>query len=156
MPAGTEIERKFVLSALPPTLAFARREAIRQGYVALDGDTEVRVRMTPRACTLTIKSGRGQTRVEVEVELPRARADVLWALTEGRRVEKTRRRMRVDGVEVEVDELAGALAGLVVAEVEFDSEEAAMGFRAPPWLGREVTGDEAYSNRALAERGLPG
>ena len=42
MAAGTEIERKFLLSELPAPLAFARRKAILQGYVALDGDTEVR------------------------------------------------------------------------------------------------------------------
>ncbi|MGH2840392.1 MAG: CYTH domain-containing protein [Solirubrobacteraceae bacterium] len=155
MASGTEIERKFLLPGLPSSLAYARREAIRQGYVALDGETEVRVRLTPRRCTLTIKHGRGATRVEQEFELERARADALWELTEGRRVEKTRRRMQADGVEVEVDEFSGPLDGLVVAEVEFDDEDAAMDFRAPEWFGREVTGDEAYSNRNLSQHGLP-
>jgi adenylate cyclase len=155
MPDGTEIERKFLLSGLPPSLAYARREAIRQGYVALDGDTEVRVRLTPRACTLTIKHGRGATRVEEEFEIPRRQADALWELTEGRRVEKTRRRLRAGGVEVEVDEFSGPLDGLVVAEVEFDDEDAAMDFRPPAWFGREVTGEDAYSNRNLSQHGLP-
>ncbi|MDX6692196.1 MAG: adenylate cyclase [Solirubrobacteraceae bacterium] len=155
MASGTEIERKFVLPGLPPGLAYARREAIRQGYIALDGDTEVRVRLTPRACTLTIKRGHGQTRIEEEIALERARADALWELTEGRRVEKIRRRMRADGVEIEVDEYSGSLDGLVVAEIEFDDEDAAMDFRPPPWLGREVTGQDAYSNRELSQHGLP-
>jgi CYTH domain-containing protein len=63
--------------------------------------------------------------------------------------------MRADGVEIEVDEYSGSLDGLVVAEIEFDDEDAAMDFRPPPWLGREVTGQDAYSNRELSQHGLP-
>jgi adenylate cyclase len=54
---------------------------------------------------------------------------------------------------VEVDVYAGDLDGLVSAEVEFASEEAAAAFAPPAWLGREVTGDPRYANRALAVSG---
>lgn len=154
--AGVEIERKFLLRGVPPTMRFARREPIRQGYVALDGDTEVRVRITPDAAVLTIKSGRGAVRTEEEVLLDKRQGDALWELTEGRRIQKTRRRMRVDDAVVEVDEYGGTLDGLVVAEVEFVDEEASRAFEAPSWLGREVTGDPRYSNRNLASDGMPG
>lgn len=150
-----EIERKFLLSGLPPTMRFARREPIRQGYLALDGDTEVRVRLTPSARTLTIKSGRGGVRVEEELALDARQAESLWQLTEGRRVQKVRRRVRVGAATVEVDEYSGALDGLVVAEVEFDDEEASRTFEAPSWFVREVTDDPRYSNRSLASDGLP-
>jgi CYTH domain-containing protein len=153
MTGGTEIERKFLLHGLPPQLAFARRERIRQGYIALDGDTEVRVRISSKGSRLTIKHGRGAVRVEEELALDDRQAESLWKLTEGRRLEKTRRTMQ--GVEVEVDEYAGPLDGLVVAEVEFPDEDAAMDFTAPAWFERELTGDEAYSNRSLASDGLP-
>ena len=155
MAVGTEIERKFLLDGLPPQLAFARRTAILQGYLALDGDTEVRVRRTPHGDTLTIKHGGGEVRVEEELELDARRADALWELTEGRRLQKTRRMMRVEGLEVSVDEYFGELQGLVVAEVEFDDEPAAREFMPPAWFGREVTGDGAYKNRSLSVRGLP-
>jgi CYTH domain-containing protein len=155
MAVGTEIERKFLLDGLPPQLAFARRTAILQGYLALDGDTEVRVRRTPRGDTLTIKHGGGEIRVEEELELDGRRGDALWALTEGRRLQKTRRMMRVEGLEVSVDEYFGELAGLVVAEVEFDDEQAAREFMPPAWFGREVTGESAYANRSLSVDGLP-
>ena len=155
MAGSTEIERKFLLDALPSSLRFARREPQRQGYLAVDGATEVRVRRGPRGATLTIKSGGGAVRTEVELALDERQADALWALTEGRRVEKTRRLLRVAGVEVEVDEYAGALAGLVVAEVEFADEQAAEAFVPPAWFGRELTTDKRYSNRALATDGLP-
>ncbi len=150
-----EIERKFILEALPTTMRLARREPIRQGYLALDGDTEVRVRITPRAAMLTIKSGRGLARVEEEIAIDARRADALWELTEGRRIQKARRRVRAEGVDVEIDEYGGALDGLLVAEVEFPSEEAARAFAPPPWFGREVTDDRRYANRSLAGEGLP-
>lgn len=155
MPDATEIERKFLLHGLPPQLGFAHRERMRQGYVALDGDTEVRVRISNRASTLTIKRGRGAVRVEEELALDDRQAESLWKLSEGRQLEKTRRRMRVQGVEVEVDEYAGHLDGLVVAEIEFNDEDAAMDFTPPTWFGRDLTGEVAYSNRALASEGLP-
>ena len=155
MSSLVEIERKFLLSGLPPTMRFARREPIRQGYLALDGDTEVRVRVMPNARTLTIKSGRGGVRVEEELALDARQAESLWQLTEGRRVQKVRRRVRIGGATVEVDEYGGALDGLVVAEVEFDDEEASRSFEAPSWFAREVTDDPRYSNRSLASEGLP-
>ncbi len=156
MADGIEIERKFLLAGVPDTMRLAKREPIRQGYVALDGDTEVRVRITPKKAVLTIKAGRGAVRAEEELELDKRQGDALYALTEGRRVQKVRRRVRVgDAVVVEVDEYQGALDGLVVAEVEFDDEQAARGFRAPPWFVREVTDDRRYSNRSLASDGIP-
>lgn len=157
-----EIERKFLLSGVPPTMRFARREPIRQGYLALDGDTEVRLRITPKGAVLTIKAGRGGVRVEEEIALQTRQAEALWELTEGRRVQKTRRRVRLAGtgasgadLVAEVDEYAGALDGLVVVEVEFPDEEAARGFEPPAWFGRELTDDWRYANRSLASDGMP-
>jgi CYTH domain-containing protein len=156
-----EIERKFLLSEVPSTMRFARREAIRQGYLALDGDTEVRLRITAKGAVLTIKAGRGGVRVEEEIALQSRQAEALWELTEGRRVQKTRRRVRLAGpatgpvLYVEVDEYAGALDGLVVAEVEFPDEATAAGFEPPAWFGRELTDDWRYANRSLASDGMP-
>jgi adenylate cyclase len=152
---ATEIERKFLLDGLPATLRFARGEQIRQGYLALDGDTEVRLRTGSKAPALTIKAGRGEVRTEVELPVQGRDAQALWDLTEGRRLEKTRRRMRIDAAEAEVDEYGGDLQGLVVVEVEFADEDAARAFQAPPWFGRELTGEPAYANRSLACDGLP-
>jgi adenylate cyclase len=152
---ATEIERKFLLSELPPTLRLARGEAIKQGYLALDGDTEVRLRTGSAPPRLTIKSGRGEVRTEVELPVEGSGARQLWELTEGRRVEKTRRLMRIDGVEAEVDEYGGDLAGLVVAEIEFPDEQAAQAFTPPAWFGRELTGEPEYANQSLACHGLP-
>ena len=155
MAEGIEIERKFLLGELPSALSFARRRAILQGYLAIDGETEVRIRRTPDGATLTIKHGGGEVRVEEELGLGARQADALWELTEGRRLQKVRRVMRVDGVDVEVDVYSGALDGLVVAEVEFIDEPSSQAFEPPPWFGREVTEDPAYKNRNLSMFGLP-
>jgi adenylate cyclase len=161
MGGAMEIERKFRLDAVPPTMRFARREAIRQGYLALDGDTEVRLRITPAGAVLAIKSGRGGVRVEEEIPVHMRQAEALWELTEGRRVQKSRRRVRLAGpagspeLVAEVDEYAGALDGLVVVEVEFPDEATARAFEPPAWFGRELTDDWRYANRSLAVHGMP-
>jgi CYTH domain-containing protein len=150
-----EIERKFLVDALPP--GEHRRRAIEQGYVAIDADgAEVRVRRADDTTTLTVKSAPGLVRVEEELPIDERRFESLWALTERRRVIKTRYLVPLaDGLTAEVDEYHEALAGLLTAEIEFPSVEASEAFTPPDWLGREVTGDERYANRTLALRGAP-
>lgn len=155
--SAVEIERKFLLERVPAAVATAPAVPIEQGYLALDGGVEVRVRRIGDRRTLTVKGGAGLVRAEVEVELDEARYAALWPLTDGRRIEKARRAaVLAPGLVVEVDEYGGALAGLLVAEVEFPSVAASTAFAAPEWLGPEVTGDPRYANRTLATEGAPG
>lgn len=155
MVVGLEIERKFLVDAIPPDVSAEEGDLLRQGYLALDGSTEVRLRLERGGASLTIKDGGGRTRREEALELDDRQAEALWPLTDGRRVEKVRRRMEHEGHVVEVDEYAGALAGLCVAEVEFADEASAGAFDPPAWFGAEVTDDERYKNRRLACDGRP-
>ncbi len=156
MASASEIERKYLLPELPEAIAWDETERIRQGYLALDGDVEVRVRLRQdRSGLLTVKSGGGRVRLEEELPIEPEMAQGLWPLTEGRRVEKTRRRSRLDGMLLEVDEYEGDLAGLLVAEVEFPDEESAERFSPPDWFAREVTDDAGFKNRSLACHGIP-
>ena len=152
-----EIERKFVLDRLPDDLDGHPHRRIEQGYVAIDPlGTEVRLRRMDDDRTLTVKAGAGLVRVEEALALGAADFDALWPLTRDRRIVKTRYRVPLDdGLTAEVDIYEGALAGLLVAEVEFADEAASEAFAAPDWLGREVTGDDRYANRELAVHGLP-
>jgi CYTH domain-containing protein/CHAD domain-containing protein len=152
-----EIERKFLVSALPDAAVRAGAERIEQGYVAIGEQTEVRVRRSRGRMWLTAKRGHGETREEHEIALYREQFDALWSLTDGRRLSKSRRRVPLgDGLVAEVDLFEGELSGLVTVEVEFGSAEQSSRFSPPPWFGRELTGEDAYSNQRLASDGLPG
>jgi adenylate cyclase len=151
-----EIERKFLLLALPPGLEVNLARRIEQGYLAVgEQGAEVRLRRLDAETLLTIKSAPGLVRVEEEIPIDERRFDALWPLTEGRRLVKTRYLVPLDGLTAEVDVYDDALAGLLTAEVEFASVEDSQAFRPPAWLGEEVTGDERYANQKLAIDGRP-
>jgi adenylate cyclase len=152
--AGREIERKFLVSAIPDNRAPGTR--ILQGYLPLASeDTEVRVRRKGAETVLTVKQGRGLDRGEREVAISAEVFETLWPLTEGRRIEKTRHELPHGDVTIELDEFGGDLEGHLLAEVEFDSPQASELFDEAAWLGRDVTDDPNYANRTLAERGRP-
>ena len=155
---GQEIERKFLVWEVPPDLDQYPASEIAQGYLAIEPDgSEVRLRRRgAQEDTLTVKTGRGRVRGEREIDLSSEQFDALWPLTEGRRVEKTRYELPADGgLVIELDVYRGGLEGLVVAEVEFPSEDDAERFEAPAWFGADVTDDDAYKNRRLATDGRP-
>lgn len=149
-----EVERKFLV-AEPPDLDGADSDEIEQGYLAIGADGEVRLRRRGDQLVLTAKRGSGLARDEAEVELDRDAFEELWPLTEGRRLHKRRHVLPHGDLEFEVDVYEGDLEGLVVAEIEFPSEEAAREFEPPAWIGQEVTGDERYLNETLATKGRP-
>jgi CYTH domain-containing protein len=151
-----EIERKFLVPAPPAQLDEEERVDIAQGYLAAGEDgSEVRLRRAGERLWLTAKRGAGMVRGEFEVELHAEQFDALWPATEGRRLVKTRHTIPIGERSVELDVYSGRLSGLVVAEVEFPSVEAARHFVPPPWFGTEVTEDQRFKNRRLAEEGLP-
>jgi adenylate cyclase len=149
-----EVERKFLV-AEPPDLEGTDSDEIEQGYLAIGSDGEVRLRRKGDALLLTAKRGSGISREEGEVDLPADAFERLWPLTEGRRLHKRRHVIPLDELKIELDVYEGELEGLVVAEIEFDSESDAHGFEPPEWLGEEVTGDERYLNETLATSGRP-
>lgn len=151
---ATEVERKWRLTATPPDAVLALEpELIEQGYLVIGADgSEVRLRRKSGRPVLTVKSSGTLSRAETEIEVSEAQYAALWPATEGRRVIKYRRRL-ANGIEVDTYE--GALAGLVIAELEFASEAAARAFTAPSWFGHEVTEDRAYKNQQLALLGRP-
>lgn len=154
-----EIERKFLLDELPPETAGRAPTRIDQGYLAVTDDVEVRVRARGDDHLLTVKGGRGEVRTEITLPVSPDVFDDLWALTAGRRIHKQRWVLAPDSdreVEVEVDRFEGALEGLLIAEVEFASEQASRAFTPPDWFGSEVTDDDRYRNAALAVRPPPG
>jgi CYTH domain-containing protein len=148
---STEIERKFRVDPAA-AVGLGTGEAIRQGYLAGEGDVEVRMRINAERCVLTVKAGGGLRRTEVERSLTDEETDALWPHTAGRRLEKVRHRVDAGGHTAEVDVYGGALQGIVVAEVEFASTADAEAFTPPAWFGEELTGRREWSNAAMARR----
>jgi adenylate cyclase len=144
-----ETERKFLVRKehFIPT---GTQTIMTQGYLSVDPDRVVRVRLEGDRAWITIK-GRmsGITRPEFEYPIAPEDAEALLRLALFPPVEKIRHRVNVEGTLWEVDEFLGANAGLLMAEVELGSEEAP--FSRPVWLGEEVTHDRRYYNSQLAQ-----
>lgn len=120
-----------------------------QGYIA-SGRRTVRVRISDDKAWLTIKgpsTNGGLTRYEWEREISLKEALELIQLSEGATIEKRRHIVEYEGHTFEVDEFEGENAGLIIAEVELQSEDEE--FEHPEWLGREVTGIKRYYNSHL-------
>lgn len=151
-----ESERKFLVASDAWRESAGDAVAITQFYVfaAPDRSARVRLRGDGRA-SITFKFGdQGREREEFDFAVPYAEAEAMRAFATGRVVEKMRHHVRWRGYLYEVDVFEGALAGLVIAELETTDEVADRDL--PPWLGREVTGEAAYYNSSLALHGLPG
>ena len=144
-----EIERKFLVTGDGWRRESCGARRLRQGYVAIDGETNVRVRTDGERARLTIKAvGEGIGRPEFEYEIPLADAEEVLQLCGGRVVDKTRNLVPAGVHTWEVDEFRGLNDGLVVAEIEL--REATEEFARPSWLGAEVTSDPRYRNANLA------
>lgn len=153
---STEIERKFLLPEAPARLSESETDRIEQGYLAIEEEIEIRLRRAGEERLLTAKRGHGEVREEIEIALDREQFDALWPLTESRRLAKTRHLIPIDdGLTAEVDVFEGELEGLVIGEIEFDSEELSRDFEPPAWIGVEVTGDDRYAGQTLARHGHP-
>lgn len=148
---GIEIERKFLVTGDGWRQPASAQTRFSQGYLSRDPARTVRVRLAGERAWLTIKGAtRGATRAEFEYEIPPADAAQLLAMCDGPVVDKIRHLCVFDGMSWEVDEFLGANAGLVVAEIELQSEDQV--FARPSWLGAEVTCDARYVNANLAVR----
>jgi CYTH domain-containing protein len=168
-PVPLEIERVYLLRALPDLPEHARAYRIEQGYLPDPDPAEVpgegsvvegrlRKQTDPEGRVKrvhTIKKGEGMVRTELEEELDEAAFAALWPRTEGRRISKTRYKVDEDGLTWEVD--AFDALDLVMCEVELPAVETESTL--PAWLAphvvRELTEDARYRNYELALRGLP-
>jgi adenylate cyclase len=147
-----EIERKFLVANNDWRILADNGRRLRQAYLADTDRAAVRVRIiNDDRAVLTIKSAEaGLSRQEFEYALPKADAEALIELRQGSILDKTRFHLRHSGHIWEVDVYGGDNAGLVIAEIELASEDAAI--ELPPWLGDEVTGERRYYAARLAVR----
>lgn len=146
-----EIERKYLVRN-DDWRAGAVGVPIRQGYLSSDPRAVVRVRIEGTRGLLTVKGpSSGITRDEFEYPVPLEDAwEMLDRLCDGRIVHKTRYRVTAGARVWMVDEFHAGNEGLVLAEVELESEGEVV--EPPDWAGDEVSSDPRYTNVALAKR----
>lgn len=147
-----EIERKFRVASDAWRAQASSRRLLRQGYLANTARASVRVRLDGEQGWLSVKAMRsGMSRDEYEVAIPLGDArEMLERLCEGFVIEKWRHLVEHAGSTWEVDEFLAENAGLVIAELELPSEDAA--FERPPWIGTEITDEERFYNVRLAQK----
>ena len=145
---GIEIEKKFLLTGTE-WKQLAVGTAYRQGYLNSVKERTVRVRTINDNGFLTVKGiSVGATRLEYEYEIPLEDAQALLnELCEKPLIEKNRYKVDFGGFIWEIDEFFGENDGLIVAEIELESEDQT--FDKPGWVGEEVTGDPRYFNSNL-------
>jgi adenylate cyclase len=147
-----EIERKFLVTSNTFKSDALRKNHIAQGYLNSEPERTVRARIKGKKGFLTIKgksSETGISRFEWEKEIPINEAKELLLLCEKGVIEKTRYEIQVGQHLFEVDEFHGENEGLIMAEVELQSESEI--FEKPIWLGDEVTQDNRYYNSYLSQ-----
>lgn len=147
-----EIERKFLVKSKEFIAESTCANRIVQGYLNSNPERTVRVRIKSNKGYITIKgksSESGMSRFEWEKEISVHEAEALLALCEKGVIDKTRYEVMVGLHVFEVDVFEGQNKGLLLAEVELQSEEEA--FEKPIWLGEEVTADARYYNSHLSQ-----
>lgn len=144
-----EIERKFLVIKEKMIIG-VRGEYLCQGYLTDDPARTVRIRIAGEHAFLTIKGpGSGISRSEFEYPIPVSEGREMLKMAIFPPVEKTRYKIQHEGLLWELDIFHGSNEGLLLAEVELQSEDQKITL--PPWAGREVSGDPRYFNSYLAK-----
>lgn len=145
----TEIERKYLLKDDSWKSLAGQGAKYIQGYLVGSRYASVRVRIEGDKAFLNIKSATlGVRRQEYEYPIPVAEAqEILETLCEKPLIEKTRYEIEYQGLEWEIDVFDAENKGLIVAEVELDSEDQKI--MLPDWCGEEVSDDARYYNVSL-------
>ncbi|MDB4648959.1 CYTH domain-containing protein [Crocinitomicaceae bacterium] len=147
-----EIERKFLVDAKAWEIQPKGIPAIiSQSYLLNTIEKTIRLRIKDKDAYVTIKGPtKGITRAEFEYKIPMADAQIMIDTFNLKVLKKKRFEVRMNKTLWEIDVFEGALSGLILAEVELQSEDET--FEKPPWLGQEVSHLAAYYNANLIDR----
>lgn len=150
---GVEIERKFLVSPENfKNIHVNNIKTIKQGYLHNTMDKSIRIRVENNLGYLTVKGGAsGISKLEYEYDIPVDEAEeMLEKLTDGKLIQKKRHIVLLDGKVWEVDVFLGKNSGLIIAEIELESEDEEI--KIPDWCGQEVSTDPRYINAKLIEQ----
>lgn len=145
-----EIERRFLLKNDSWRAQAGEPEIMRQGYLSVEKERTIRVRIIGNRAWLTLKGYISDVaRSEFEYEIPLPHAETMMQTMCPFKLEKRRYKIDHQGFVFEIDEYFGDNAPLIVAELELPSEDAV--FAEPEWLGEEITSDGKFTNAYLSK-----
>lgn len=147
-----EIERKFLIAVLPENYTDFPHNEIEQGY--LNTDPVIRIRKSDNEYYMTYKSKGFLSREEYNLPLTQDAYLHLKEKIDGFLISKTRYLIPFQQYTIELDIFYGQHQGLLLAEVEFDSEEEAHSFTPPNWFGEDVTYSKEYHNSYMSTHSL--
>lgn len=147
-----EIERKYLVSSLPPHLEEYEQKKITQAYLCTS--PVVRIRRSNAKYYLTYKGDGLMVREEYNLPLTREAFEHLLPKADGIVIEKTRYLIPLeDGLTAELDVFENELSPLTLVEVEFTTVEEANRFVPPAWFGEDVTQSSQYHNSYMSRYG---
>lgn len=144
-----EIERKFLVNQMPDLQQYSYH-CMEQGY--LNTNPVVRVRKEDNEYYLTYKGKGFLVRQEYNLPLNEEGYYHLVEKSDGIIIRKKRYLIPYGEFTIELDVFEEPYENLVIAEVEFESEEAANDFKPPAWFGEDVTMDPRYHNSNLSRQ----
>lgn len=151
---GFEIERKFLVNNLPDDLSGYECHTLIQGY--LNTNPVVRVRKEDNEYYLTYKGSGLLKREEYNLFLDETSFNHLLAKADGNIISKKRYKIpyktTTQSLTIELDIFDKPFENLVIAEIEFESEDEANKFVPPSWLGTDVTLNPEYHNSNLSKK----
>ena len=151
---GREIERKFTIKHMPDDADRYPFHIIEQAY--LTTEPTIRVRREDNTYYMTYKGTGGDntplSHEEYNLPLTEEAYETLSSKADGNVIRKKRYLIPYDSVMIELDVFGEPFKPLVIAEIEFESEEEAEAFCPPDWFDEDVTGRREYTNSWLSRR----
>ena len=143
-----EIERKFLINKIPENCK--KSIHIKQYYMHIDDNFVQRLRFfnNEKAIISLKQNCAGLSRYEFEYEIPLSDAKKIVSISNSNFTEKIRHIIYFDSIKWEIDEFLGDNKGLLIAEVELESEGQHIAL--PDWIDSEVTNQNKYFNYNLA------
>lgn len=146
-----EIERKFTVKNIPDLTNYPFH-LMEQAY--LNTDPVIRIRREDDTYYLTYKGKGLLSREEYNLPLNKEAYEHLLPKADGIVIRKKRYLIPYHSYTIELDIFMEPFSDLIIAEVEFKSENEASCFLPPDWFDQDVTLDPAYHNSNLSKKEL--
>lgn len=140
-----EIELRFLVKNVPLNLNNYKKRELQDAYPFIEEPKYLRARRSDDKYTLTFKKGEGLVRVEKQIIIDKETFELLWRESDPKlKASRTRYLIPHGNKTIELDVFHGMLDGLVIAEIELDSENEKVAL--PEWIGEDITNNLKITN----------